>query len=282
MNDQARQVLVDVFKTMEVQVLQDVMQAVKLIQSTSGSYLCREGESERTFYIIVDGEVAVAKNNANGVKELLQVKKAGDFFGEIALLKGTPRTADVYTTKDSLLLEMGLEAFRQVIRSSPQFLDNIMKLIDRYEQNHRKLQHAMIFVSYSRKDQEFAKRLIKDLKQQIKEDGIRVWFDQLDILPGKDWDESIEEALHKTTAMLLILSDNSVKSKNVKSEWHYCVEEGKVIIPIVIEKDCDIPFRLKTYHYIDLAGYANEKDYQEGLERITQTVRDVAQQNPSQ
>jgi CRP-like cAMP-binding protein len=278
MDDQARKVLVDVFKTMEVQVLQDVMQAVKLVQSPSGSYLCREGELERTFYIIVDGEVAVAKNNANSVKELLQVKKAGDFFGEIALLKGTPRTADVYTTKDSLLLEMGLDAFRQVIRSSPQFLDNIMKLIDRYEQNHKRLQHSMIFVSYSRKDQEFVKRLMKDLKQQLKEDGIRLWFDQVDILPGKDWDESVAEALKKTTAMLLIMSGHAAKSQNVKSEWSYCLTKGKVIVPVLIDKECEIPFRLQNYHYIELVGYSNEQEYQTGLTRITQSIRDVAEQ----
>lgn len=49
-----------------------------------------------------------------------------------------------------------------------------------------------IFFSYSRSDSEFVLKLAKDLRDA----GVSIWLDQLDIAPGSHWDASIEKALH--------------------------------------------------------------------------------------
>ena len=58
------------------------------------------------------------------------------------------------------------------------------------------------FISYSREDSEFAFRLANDLKVA----GADVWLDQLDILPGRPWDNAIEDALMDTPQTLAATS----------------------------------------------------------------------------
>jgi potassium-dependent mechanosensitive channel len=56
----------------------------------AGTVLCREGEIGREFFVIVDGEAAVTRRGRR-----LVTQRAGDFFGEIALLENVHRTATV-------------------------------------------------------------------------------------------------------------------------------------------------------------------------------------------
>ena len=81
------------------------------------------------------------------------------------------------------------------------------------------------FVSYSRTDSEFALRLAQDLKAA----DASIWLDQLDIPPGKPWDDAIEEALNNTTYILVILSPEAVRSKNVKDEIDFALRASKTI-----------------------------------------------------
>ena len=116
-----------------------------------------------------------------------------------------------------------------------------------------------IFFSYSRKDaQEFAFRLANDLRSA----GANVWIDQLDIPPGKNWDEEIEKALNASRYVLFIASEMSVSSQNVLNEIYYAVDENKTEIPVLFH-DCAIPFRIRRFQYIDFTG-----DYNSALNRL--------------
>jgi CheY-like chemotaxis protein len=114
---------------------------------------------------------------------------------------------------------------------------------------------AAIFFSYARREGAFALRLASDLRNA----GLKVWIDQLDILPGEHWDQSIESALKNCPAFLIILSPQSVQSQNVMDEVNYALVEAKKIIPIMHEA-CDPPFRLRRLQYIDFT-----MDYDAGL-----------------
>jgi hypothetical protein len=107
------------------------------------------------------------------------------------------------------------------------------------------------FISYARADSVFALRLASDLKAA----GAAVWLDQLDIRPGQPWDDAVEAALRTTPQMLILLSPPSVASDNVRDEIAYALEQGKPIVPILIEA-CNIPLRLQRKQRIDFTpGY---------------------------
>jgi len=106
-----------------------------------------------------------------------------------------------------------------------------------------------LFFSYARSDTEFALRLAKDLREA----GAELWIDQLDIAVGSQWDSAIEAALRRCEILLLIISKASVASNNVKDEVAFAIEEGKRIIPILLE-NCELPFRWRRFHYLDFTA----------------------------
>jgi len=71
-----------------------------------GDVIVHQGEIGDSFYIIENGEVEVLQRGAGGEPIRVAVRKAGESFGEIALLKATPRTATVrcLTPVDVILL----------------------------------------------------------------------------------------------------------------------------------------------------------------------------------
>ena len=120
-----------------------------------------------------------------------------------------------------------------------------------------------IFFSYSRKDSEF----VLDLARELRSSGANIWLDQLDIEPGTAWDDSIEEALARSSTLLVILSKTSVASQNVRDEYSYALEEGKRVVPVLMEA-CTIPFRLRRLQYAD---FTQEREV--GLKTLAETLQ---------
>ena len=119
-----------------------------------------------------------------------------------------------------------------------------------------------IFFSYSRDDSEFVLNLAKELRA----DGADIWLDQLDIKPGTRWDKSIEDALDASQTVLVILSKTSVASNNVMDEVSYALEEGKTVLPVLLE-ECDIPFRLRRLQFADFSV-----SHEKGIQTLTKAL----------
>jgi hypothetical protein len=76
------------------------------------------------------------------------------------------------------------------------------------------IQFYSCFISYSTKDQEFARRLYADLQNN----GVRCWFAPHDIAGGRKVHEQIDEAIRVYDRLLLILSEHGMKSGWVETE----------------------------------------------------------------
>lgn len=124
---------------------------------------------------------------------------------------------------------------------------------------------AKTFFSYSRSDESFALRLAQDLRQA----GIPVWFDQLDIPAGRRWDTEIQKALGAADSLLVVLSPSSVASENVMDEVSYALDQNKHVIP-VLHQPCDVPLRIRRLQYIDFTT-----NYESGLTHLLQVLRQI-------
>lgn len=107
-----------------------------------------------------------------------------------------------------------------------------------------------VFISYSSKDRPFAQKLAKALEQQ----GISVWIDREDIRAGIKWSSAIQEGLDQSSVIVIIISHDSMRSKNVEDEWQYFLDKRKPIVPILHVPTDNIHFQLMRIQYIDFVN----------------------------
>lgn len=94
---------------------------------TKGSVIVSIDDPGDALYIISEGEVKVSLWNEGGGREIiLDTLGSGDFFGEMSIVDGEPRSANVTCTKDALLLRLGRREFLKAIRSYPTIAINVM------------------------------------------------------------------------------------------------------------------------------------------------------------
>jgi hypothetical protein len=103
-----------------------------------------------------------------------------------------------------------------------------------------------VFICYARLDQDF----VHDLTTKLTARGVSVWLDLLNLRPGTDWDQSINQAIHDCAHFLIVLSPAAVRSREVRGELHTALNENKSIVPIFYQK-CTIPRQLQTIEYAD-------------------------------
>src|SRR5690349_5864371 len=89
---------------------------------------------------------------------------------------------------------------------------------------------AKVFVSYSRKDIVFAKRLTAELQKS----ELDFWIDWEGIPPTVDWWREIEKGIEEADIFLFLISPDSVKSKVCGQEIDTAVKNGKRLIPLVL------------------------------------------------
>lgn len=88
--------------------------------------LFHQGDTADSMYVIVSGAVRVIGEDSQGATFELSQLKAGDFFGELALIDGGTRSATIQTCEDSQLFVLGREVFIQMLTQSPGLLAEIL------------------------------------------------------------------------------------------------------------------------------------------------------------
>ncbi|MGZ6221849.1 MAG: cyclic nucleotide-binding domain-containing protein [Syntrophales bacterium] len=79
----------------------------------------RQGDPGDKFYIIHSGKVRVFRKDADGLETDLSVLGAGESFGEMALLTGEVRSANVEAVKETRLMVLSKEQFDLILKDFP-------------------------------------------------------------------------------------------------------------------------------------------------------------------
>jgi CRP-like cAMP-binding protein len=92
------------------------MSAATKRSMTRGEVIIRQGDEADNFYVIVEGTVEVTQTRPDGTgARVLREMGRGQFFGEIGLLSGVPRTATVTAMRDGMLVVLGRDAFLELV-----------------------------------------------------------------------------------------------------------------------------------------------------------------------
>jgi len=111
--------------------LGEILRISEGVHVDRGEYVFAEGEQGDHFYIIVHGSVELKKSTGDGSRRLA-VLRAGQAFGEMALLNQTPRSASACAVEDLYLLSVSRVAFGRMLGGdtlSVRLLKNLSKAL---------------------------------------------------------------------------------------------------------------------------------------------------------
>jgi TIR domain len=103
-----------------------------------------------------------------------------------------------------------------------------------------------LFISYSRAQTPFVDRLA----EQLEDAGYSLWLDYQSLIPARPWFPQIEAGIDGADVVLLVVSRESVTSKNVEPEWKRALDRGKRIFLLIFEA-VPLPVGLQTCEWVD-------------------------------
>lgn len=122
---------------------------------------------------------------------------------------------------------------------------------------------SRIFISYSRKDEIFARRIASSLSEA----GAEIWIDVDDIPVGMNWSTAIQAGLDQCEIMVMIISPDSMESANVENEWQYFQDHGKKVVPL-LWKPAKMHFQVNRLQYVDFQNQTFQVAFRNLLQKL--------------
>src|SRR5947209_1519152 len=120
-----------------------------------------------------------------------------------------------------------------------------------------------VFISYSRRDSDFAERLAGALSAR----GRDVWFDRKDIAPTAQWRDEIGAGIESSDALAFVISPDSLQSHECGVELSAALERNKRIAPLVVRdpNGAQVPDALAQRNWI---FFRDSDDFDRSLDQL--------------
>ncbi len=115
---------VPLFSQLSRREVEEVTKIADEIDLKAGKVLMREGDRGNEFFVLLDGAAEVERGGKR-----VNMLGPGDFFGEIALVSRSPRTATVTTIEPSDLLVITGTSFRALLEHSPRIQLRVLEAL---------------------------------------------------------------------------------------------------------------------------------------------------------
>ena len=135
--------LLDIYRSSILKVLnddqiQELAANVNLVRFEAGDQVIRLGEHAQSMYFISEGHLEVGIPGKEGKELIVASLWPGDCVGEMSLLTGEPRSANVYGKSSGILLEITKENLAPFFEASPQLIEKISQVLaDRKSKNEK-------------------------------------------------------------------------------------------------------------------------------------------------
>jgi transcriptional regulator with AAA-type ATPase domain/polyferredoxin len=151
-----------IFSTLPQEDLKRIGELLKPKECARGEVVIHQGDFGDSMYLIFQGEVEVFIRNQEGSESVVACLKEGDFFGEMALLTGSPRSASVRVQKDALFLSMAKTDFDDFLKDHPHLAILFSKiLVDRIKTTNT------LYVHELNREGQLAKLLFQEKEERL-------------------------------------------------------------------------------------------------------------------
>lgn len=221
--------------------------------------------------------------------DLTQATIGHTIFGDIDLrlvkgLETVKHNAPSTIGMDTIMLSQGNipNTFLRDAGIPPSIIEAIPSLIS----SLKPIDFYSCFISYSSKDQEFAECLHADLQRK----GVRCWFAPNDLRIGDRFADRIEESIRTYDKLLIVLSENSVRSTWVEDECRAALEkENRFREEQLLDKTVLFPIKLdeaikeatsqwvckirRERHIGDFTRWKSHDEYQKAFDRLLRDLK---------
>jgi hypothetical protein len=176
------------------------------------------------------------------------------------------------------------EAFLRGCGVTDSFIEYLPSLLGA----HEPIQYHSCFISYSTKDEAFARRL----HERMRANHLRVWFTPEDIQGGKKIHEQLEGAIQLYDKLLLVLSDHSIESPWVETEIYNARQtelrqQRRKLFPIRLtdmdtlnawrcfdaDTGKDLAREVREYHIPDFSNWKDNDAFELAFARLLRDLR---------
>lgn len=100
-------------------------------RAANGEYIVRAGDEAESLIILLTGRAKVANADADGREVILAWLGPGEFFGEMGLIDGSPRSANVVVVESCELLNVDKDEFHRFMQENFQVAQKLMQILVR-------------------------------------------------------------------------------------------------------------------------------------------------------
>ena len=137
---------VDIFASLSDADLQDLMTVARRRTFRAGEVICHRDDPGQVLYIIKEGKVKISLISPDGQEISLVVFGPGDCVGELALLDGEPRSADVIALERVECYTLQRSDFHKTVMKNPTIAIHVLEVLSRRLRRMNKQVEDLIFL----------------------------------------------------------------------------------------------------------------------------------------
>jgi CRP-like cAMP-binding protein len=119
----------DIFEALPSEELETIAQLLRERRLAESEVLCRQGDPGDALFIVTGGRIRLSTTDPSGNEKVLTYFTDGQFFGEMSLLTGAPRSATATAETDSQVLVLDKPAFDQLLAAHAQIMREMLKVV---------------------------------------------------------------------------------------------------------------------------------------------------------
>jgi CRP/FNR family transcriptional regulator, cyclic AMP receptor protein len=158
---------ISLFAGVSEPVLADLERASFRKKVEKGAPLFFRGDPADDFYLLLSGEIALVLTNPDGRELIINVMHSGDFFGELGLLIGQPRSADAVARRTADLVSIPRQAFLAALEREPSMARRLLEATASRLSRTSEFQNSLAFLDAQTR----LARVLLDLESQNEDRG---------------------------------------------------------------------------------------------------------------
>ncbi len=137
---------ISIFENLQPEELEHLSSLLRSRRYARGEVIFHQGDVGTALYIVRKGQVAIRLSSEDGKEALLTLLDRGDFFGELSLLDGEPRSTDAVAREEVDLLSLQREDFHRFLEARPQVATTLLSALASLVRRVTQLIHDATFL----------------------------------------------------------------------------------------------------------------------------------------